>query len=186
MKYGYARVSTVGQARNGTSLEGQREELIRAGAEAVYADAYTGTTSHRPELAKLMDVLKAGDEIIVTKLDRISRSLRDGLELVDTFRGKGVAVNVLNMGKFDDTPNGKLMRSIFFAFAEFEHDMIIARTQEGLERKKASGWQPGRKRKEIEITEGNIEEQCRALGISRATYYRRRKENDHRVKDTDV
>lgn len=177
MKYGYARVSTVGQARNGTSLDGQREELLRAGAEAVYADAYTGTTSHRPELEKLMGVLKAGDEIIVTKLDRISRSLRDGLELVEAFRGKGVAVNVLNMGKFDDTPNGKLMRSIFFAFAEFEHDMIIARTQEGLERKRAKGWRPGRKRKSVEVTAGNVETQCKALGISRSTYYRRLKEN---------
>lgn len=177
MKYGYARVSTIGQALHGTSLESQKEALIKAGAEMVYADAYTGTTKHRPELEKLMSVLREGDEIIVTKLDRISRSLADGLSLVETFREKGVTVNVLNMGRFDDSPNGKLMRSIFFAFAEFEHDMILCRTQEGLARKKEAGWKPGRKKKDVKIEEGNVQEQCKALGISRATYYRRRNEN---------
>lgn len=172
MIYGYARVSTVGQMKNGTSLESQREALTKAGAKEVYADAYTGTSLKRPELEKLMEVVREGDEIIVTKLDRISRSLKDGLELIEFFTGKGVTITVMNMGRFDDSPNGKLMRSIFFAFAEFEHDMIIARTQEGLEKKRESGWKPGRPKKEI----GGTLEECRAMGISRATYYRRRKE----------
>ena len=103
MIYGYARVSTKGQAKDGNSLEAQEAELKKAGAEKIYTDAYTGTQTHRPELDKLIGVLQDGDTIVVTKLDRIARSLRQGIDLIDSLVEKGVAVNVMNMGKIDNT-----------------------------------------------------------------------------------
>ncbi len=83
MIYGYARVSTKGQAKDGNSLEAQEAELKKGGGEKIYTDAYTGTQTHRPELDKLIGVLQDGDTIVVTKLDRIARSLRQGIDLID-------------------------------------------------------------------------------------------------------
>ena len=76
-------------------------------------------------------MLQAGDKLVVTKLDRIARSASQGIELVQTLLDKGITVHVLNMGLLDNTPTGKLIRNIMLAFAEFERDMIIERTQEG-------------------------------------------------------
>ena len=84
-----------------------------------------------PELDKLLAVLQAGDKLVITKLDRIARSASQGIELVQTLLDKGITVHVLNMGLLDNTPTGKLIRNIMLAFAEFERDMIIERTQEG-------------------------------------------------------
>ena len=117
MVFGYARVSTKTQARDGNSMDGQIDALKAAGAEKIYTDAYTGTQTHRPELDKLIGVLQDGDTIVVTKLDRIARSLRQGIDLIDSLVEKGVAVNVLNMGKIDDTPTGKLIRNVMLSFA---------------------------------------------------------------------
>ena len=131
MIYGYCRVSTKGQAKDGNSLEAQEKAVKEAGATKIYADAFTGTKSHRPELDKLLEVIGNGDTLIVTKLDRIARSVTQGIELVNTLLDRGVAVHILNMGKLDTTPTGKLIRNVLFAFAEFERDMIVERTQEG-------------------------------------------------------
>lgn len=131
MIYGYARVSTKGQAKDGNSLEAQENALRSAGATQIYADAFTGTKTHRPELDKLMAVMQAGDTMVVTKLDRIARSATQGIELVQSLLDKGITVHVLNMGLMDNTPTGKLIRNIMMAFAEFERDMIVERTQEG-------------------------------------------------------
>lgn len=131
MVYGYCRVSTQMQARDGNSLEAQEQLLKENGAKKIYSDAFTGTKAHRPELDKLLTVLQAGDKLVVTKLDRIARSASQGIELVQTLLDKGVTVHVLNMGLLDNTPTGKLIRNIMLAFAEFERDMIIERTQEG-------------------------------------------------------
>ena len=131
MVYGYCRVSTQTQAKDGNSLEAQKNLLKENGAEEIYLDAFTGTKAHRPELDKLLAVLQAGDKLVVTKLDRIARSASQGIELVQTLLDKGVTVHVLNMGLLDNTPTGKLIRNIMLAFAEFERDMIIERTQEG-------------------------------------------------------
>ena len=130
MVYGYCRVSTQMQGRDGNSLEAQKKLLIENGAEKIYSDAFTGTKAHRPELDKLLAVLQAGDKLVITKLDRIARSASQGIELVQTLLDKGITVHVLNMGLLDNTPTGKLIRNIM-AFAEFERDMIIERTQEG-------------------------------------------------------
>lgn len=131
MIYGYARVSTQIQAKDGNSLEVQEKILKENGAEIIYSDTFTGTKQHRPELDKLLVELKEGDKLIVTKLDRIARSVTQGIELVNSLLDMGISVYVLNMGILDNTPTGKLIRNIMFAFAEFERDMIVERTQEG-------------------------------------------------------
>ena len=131
MNYGYARVSTKGQAKDGNSLAVQEKALRDSGAEKTYKETFTGRETDRPELDKLLKGLQAGDRLIVTKLDRIARSAVKGIELVDSLLARGITVHILNMGILDDTPTGKLIRTIFLGFAEFERDMIVERTQEG-------------------------------------------------------
>lgn len=131
MIYGYAKVSTKGQAKDGNSLEAQEIALRSAGAIEIYADAFTGTKANRPELDKLLAVMRSGDTMVVTKLDRIARSATQGIGLIQSLLDRGIVVHVLNMGLMDNTPTGKLIRNIMLAFAEFERDMIVERTQEG-------------------------------------------------------
>ena len=131
MIYGYARVSTKGQAKDGNGLDVQKAALEAAGAEEIYEEAFTGTKKDRPVLNKLLNELQQGDTLVVTKLDRIARSASQGAELVKGLLEKGVTVRILNMGILDDTPAGKLVTTVMFAFAEFERDMIVERTQEG-------------------------------------------------------
>lgn len=144
MLYGYARVSTRGQV-NGNSLEDQRQQLIAKGCQEVIEEQYTGKTTARPELDKLLDKLKAGDTLMVTKLDRFARSASEGASLIQELRDREVNVNILNMGEVSDSIHGKLMLNILLAFAEFERDMIIERTQAGkvIARTKA-GFREGR------------------------------------------
>lgn len=131
MIYGYARVSTKLQASDGNSLESQEMQLRDAGATIIYKDTFTGTKSERPELDKLKEQLIPGDKIVVTKLDRLARSTEDGLALIKDWNANNIMVHVLNMGCIDNTPTGKLILTVMLAFAEFERDMIVERTQEG-------------------------------------------------------
>lgn len=131
MIYGYARVSTKGQAHDGNSLESQIQQLKDNGAVEIFKDSFTGTKTDRPDFTRLLNKLKSGDTLIVTKLDRFARSMSQGSELVNELIANGVKVNILNIGIMDNTPSSKLIRNIFFSFAEFERDMIIERTQEG-------------------------------------------------------
>lgn len=131
MIYGYARVSTRGQAREGNSLTAQEETLRNAGAEEIYSDAFTGTKADRPQLNELLSRIQDGDTLVVCKLDRLARSVIQGIELIEGLLSKGISVVVLNMGKMDDTPTGRLIRQVMLAFAQFERDLIVTRTQEG-------------------------------------------------------
>ena len=131
MIYGYARVSTNGQARDGNSLEAQVSALEEAGAVKIFSDVFSGTKNDRPELDKLLKVLQSGDTLIIAKLDRIARSLMQGFQLIESLTDKGVIIDVLNMGVIDTSPTGKLIRNIMLSFSEFERDMIIQRTREG-------------------------------------------------------
>ena len=125
MIYGYARVSTKGQAKDGNGLDVQRAALKAAGAEEIYEEAFTGTKKDRPELNRLLEDLQSGDTLVVTKLDWIARSASQGAELVQKLLAKNVTVRILNMGVIDGTPAGKLITTVMFAFAEFERDMIV-------------------------------------------------------------
>ena len=124
MIFGYARVSTNSQARDGNSLEAQINSLKEAGAEKIFSDVFSGSKNHRPELDKLLKIIKSGDTLIITKLDRIARSVMNGIQLIESLNDKGVIINVLNMGTIDNSPTGKLIRNIMLSFAEFERDII--------------------------------------------------------------
>lgn len=181
MIYGYARVSTKGQAEKGNSLTDQEEKLRAAGAEVVFSDAFTGTKKERPELDKLLPLLQEGDTLVVTKLDRVARSIKCGAELIDELMARGVTVNILNLGKLDNTPSGKLMRNVFLAFAEFERDMIVERTTEGRSiARQNPDYKDGRPQKDIPELDKYIslyrekkmtQQECAdALGISRQVF----------------
>ena len=131
MIYGYARVSTRGQAQDGNSLESQKELLKQNGALEIFEDSFTGTKTDRPSFNKLLGKLKECDTLIVSKLDRFARSMMQGSELVNELINNGIKVNILNIGIMDNTPSSKLIRNIFFSFAAFEREMIVERTQEG-------------------------------------------------------
>ena len=124
--YGYARVSTIGQ-----DLEAQIQQLEQNGASTIYQEKFTGTKTDRPQFNELLSVLEAGDTLMVTKLDRFARSAWQGSKLVKELVERGIKVHILNIGLLDNTPASKLIKNIFLAFAEFERDMIVERTQEG-------------------------------------------------------
>ena len=183
--FGYARVSSKGQAKDGNSLEAQAKALKDAGAKEIFTDVYTGTTTDRPELEKLLSILQEGDMLIVTKLDRIARSVQQGISLIEELAARGVKVNVLNMGLMDNTPTGKLIRNVMLAFAEFERDMIMQRTREGKEvARQLPEYKEGRKPKyskeqinhALELLETNsYSKVTRLTGISKSTLIRARK-----------
>lgn len=127
--YGYARVSTKGQ-----DLEAQIQALEGEKVERIYQEKFTATRKDRPEFTKMLNELKEGDKIVVTKLDRFARSTIDALTTINFLNEKGIDLVVLNMGgeKVDtSTASGKLLFTVMSGFAEFEREMIIQRTQEG-------------------------------------------------------
>lgn len=125
-KYGYARVSTTDQ-----KLETQIDLLQQAGAEIIYQEKFTGTTTQRPQFNLLLTKLAPDDTLIITKLDRFARNTQDALKTIQQLFEQDVKVQILNMGTIDNTPTGRLIFTIFSAFAQFERDMIVTRTQEG-------------------------------------------------------
>ena len=146
MVRGYARVSTAGQEQ-GTSLADQKAVLEAEGCEAVYQDVYTGKAMNRPGFDRLRAEVRPGDTIAVTKLDRIARTETEAYELVVGWVRDGIKVRVLNMGTIEDTEIGRLILHIMLAFAEFERDMIVSRTQGGRAYKRATDpdYREGRK-----------------------------------------
>lgn len=184
MIYGYARVSTAQQ-----DYATQIDDLKRAGATKIYRDKYTGTTANRPEFDKLMDKLQNSDTLIVTKLDRLARNTRDALSIVKQMNDEGVILRVLNIGTIDNSPSGRLIFTVFSAFAEFERDLIVSRTQEGKAWAKANNpnFHDGMPRKygkeQIDFawklhTQDHMSysEISKKLGMSKATIYRRFRE----------
>lgn len=131
MIYGYARVSTAGQATSGNSLADQQKQLTNAGCQEIIVEQYTGSTTHRPAFSQLLEKLQPDDTLVVTKLDRIARNAGEGINLINDLMKKGIKVHILNIGLLDNTPTGKLIANIMLAFAQFERDMIIERTQAG-------------------------------------------------------
>lgn len=131
MIYGYGRVSIKGQAKDGNSLEAQERLLKEHGAEVIYMDSFTGTKMTRPEFDKLLEELKAGDTLVVAKLDRFARSVSQASDLITKLIDEGIRVDVCNLGILDNSSMSTLMRNILLSFAQFERDMIVERTQEG-------------------------------------------------------
>ncbi|MGD7047697.1 recombinase family protein [Rossellomorea marisflavi] len=126
MKYGYGRVSTVGQ-----DLQAQLNVMENEGCDKIYSEKFTGTKADRPQFQALLSQLKEGDTLVVTKLDRFARSTAEALGIVKDLFERGVKVHVLNMGLIENTPTGRLIFTVMSGFAEFERDLIVERTQEG-------------------------------------------------------
>ena len=182
MRYGYGRVSSIGQQKNGNSLEEQEKQLKEAGAEEVICECYTGTEINRPKLTPLLNKLKDGDTLIVTKLDRFARAT-DAAKIIEELVKRGVTVNILNFGIANNSPTGKLMLNIILSFAQYERDMIWERTQEGKAAARLKpGYREGRKPLEVPryaefaemVAAGDmtVTMACRELGISRSKWYK--------------
>lgn len=180
-RIGYGRVSTSDQRPRA-----QLDALIEAGcdSELCFIDnGVSGVKAHRPELDRMLVVLRKGDVVVITRLDRLGRSVQNLVELVDRFRKMGVELVVLTQGIDTTTPAGKMMFHMVAAIAEFEHDLISERTREGLKAARARGKLGGRKpsytanqaktaRSLRAAGEMSAEEIGRVLGVSRATVYR--------------
>lgn len=140
MIYGYARVSTDGQ-----SVDAQVKQLRAAGAEKVFRETASGAKSDRRELARALKALGDGDTLLVTRLDRLARSTRDLLNILDAVAKAGAGFRSLHDTWADTTtPHGRLMLTVLGGLAEFERELIRARTGEGRERAKARGVHMGR------------------------------------------
>lgn len=140
MIYGYARVSTDGQ-----SVTTQVAALRKHGAGQVFCEVASGAKTNRAQLHRLLGQLDAGDVLMVTRLDRLARSTRDLLNTVAAITGKGAGFRSLGDAWADTTtPHGRLMLTVLGGLAEFERDLIRARTGEGRERAKARGVKLGR------------------------------------------
>ena len=140
---GYARVSTQDQ-----HLTGQLEALKAAGAHPVYREKVSGARADRPQLAKLMAALEPGDIVVVTKLDRLGRSTRELLDLIERISKAGAAFRSLGDPLWDTSSSqGRLLSTLLAAIAEFERELIRERTGEGRKRAMANGVKFGRKPK---------------------------------------
>ena len=176
--YGYARVSTDGQ-----SLTSQDAALHAAGCAKVYAEKISGARSNRPELAKVLKRLDTGDVLIVTRLDRLARSTRDLLNILDDIAKRGAGFKSLHDAWADTTSaHGRLMVTILAGLAEFERELILARTSDGRARAKARGVRFGRpvaltphQRAEAlqRLANGEVQaDLARSYGVSQATISR--------------
>ena len=186
--YGYARVSTPGQARNGNSLKEQEERLRAAGAEKIYRDVLTGRKMDRPKLQEIKGKLQPGDTLIVTRLDRLGRSVAQASALITELLDAGVTINVLDLGILSNGSVSTLMRNVLLSFAQFERDMIVERTQEGkaIARTKP-GYREGRKPKYTKeqinhalelLKEHSYKQVERMTGISKSTLIRKKGKNN--------
>ncbi|HRM11710.1 MAG TPA: recombinase family protein [Flavobacterium sp.] len=190
MIYGYARVSTVGQ-----DLTVQKKALKNSGVDAksIYAEKYTGTTTDRPQFNALMAILKAGDTLTITKLDRLARNTREALDVIETLLDKDVTINVLNLGQIENTSIGRMIYTILLSVATLERDMIVERTQEGkaYAKKHKPNYREGRPKRKLTthylhaielLKEHTYKEVASKTKISESTLHRIKKQFDDEQK----
>ena len=131
MIFGYTRVSTKAQLEN-NSLEQQSQEILSKYENAIISkEQFTGTKIDRPILNSVLEQVKKNDMLVVTKLDRLARNTKEGIEIVEKLFDKGVSVHVLNVGLLENTTMGRFFLTTLLAVAEMERNMIIERTQNG-------------------------------------------------------
>ena len=183
MLIGYARVSTDDQ-----NLDLQHDALENAGCEKFYDDHMTGSKINRPGLDAAIDFARHGDIIVVWRLDRLSRSLKDLIEMVGKLDEKGIGLNSLHESINTSSSSGKLIFHIFGALAEFERNLIRERTHAGLQAARARGRKGGRPKKLdtekaklacklYKDKEHSINQICQLIGVSKPTLYKYLKED---------
>lgn len=178
MLIGYARISTVLQ-----NSDLQHDALQQAGCERIYTDKISGTVADRPELSKVKEILRRGDTLVVYRLDRLGRSLKNLIEWMNYLEKEGVALKSLQESIDTSTATGKLVFHVFGAMAEFERNLIKERTQAGLSAARARGRVGGRPKKLNEDKkkmavrlynekQDSIDAICETMGISKPTLYK--------------
>ena len=177
MKYGYARISTEDQ-----NAAMQHTALKRAGCKTIFTDELTGATTKRPALLRCLKKLERGDTLTVWKLDRLGRSLRDLITMLDSLRDRGVKFRSITEAIDTETPTGRVMWQMIGMMAEYEHSLISERTRAGVKAAKKRGVKFGRKRKlkphqivhaRKLIDDGQRREDVAALlNVDRTTLYR--------------
>ena len=194
MKVGYARVSTTGQ-----DYETQLNKFTAEGCEKIFFEKQSGkSTDDRTELKRALEFCREGDALIITKLDRLARSMGDLWQIVRELDSKNVGFKVLDQAGMDTTtPTGKLLFNILGSIAEFERDLINTRTEEGRNAAKAKGVQFGRKAKldtdrmeavrdDVKVGILSMEAIGEKHGISRKTVYRIAGSKQSRTADGEV
>ncbi|MBD9541734.1 recombinase family protein [Ensifer sp. ENS04] len=175
---GYARTSTIDQT---AGLEAQLRDLTTAGCVKVFQEQVSSVDTKRPELERALDYVRDGDTLVVTKLDRLARSMPNLVDITGKLKAKGVELRVLALNLDTGTPTGKLMLNLMGSIAEFERELMLERQREGIAKAKADGKYQGRaptaQRKADEVkklkAEGKTADQIVAtLGISRSSVFR--------------
>ena len=189
MKFGYARCSTLDQ-----NLDWQIDALTKEGCDRIFQEKFTGTKKDRPELLRMLDMLREGDTVIICELTRLSRSVKDLFDLVEQVEKAGANIKSLKEPWLDTTtPQGRLLFTIFSGVSQFERELIRERTMEGLASARARGRMGGRPGKDKKIVEQaltlydskaySVDEISKTTGISRATLYKyvnlRKEKIDH-------
>ncbi len=178
MKIGYCRVSTDDQ-----SLDLQKDALLKADCEKTFDDKVSGSKSKRPGLDTLLEFARPGDMLVVWRLDRLGRSMKDLIALISELEEKGIQLNSLTESIDTSTSSGKLFFHIFGAIAEFEKNLIVERTKAGLSAARARGRKGGRPKsldkakRELTVQlydakEKTVKEICSLMGISKPTLYK--------------
>lgn len=189
MKIGYARVSTKDQ-----NLSLQIDAFKKESCKVIYQEKVSSAKTDRQELRKMIDQLREGDIVVIWKLDRLGRSLRDLINIMTEIQDKGAGLKSLNDAIDTTTPHGKLTFHLFAALAEFERDIIRERTKAGLEAARARGRRGGRPKglskaakdkaiiAETLYKQGkmSVREICKHLAIARSTLYKYLKEERKR------
>lgn len=183
MKYGYARVSTTAQ-----DVQVQTEALRKEGCEVVYEEKFTGTSTDRPKFTQLLQELQEGDTLVVTKLDRLARNTKEGIEVIESLFEKGIKVHVLNVGLLENTNMGRFFLTTLLAVAEMERNLIVERTQEGKTlAKQNEDFREGRPRKHskqqvehaLKLKETHTYKEVEAMtGITKRTLIRAKNERE--------
>jgi DNA invertase Pin-like site-specific DNA recombinase len=177
MNIGYARTSTADQL---AGFESQIKELERAGCEKIFSEQVS-SVAVRPQLQSAIEFVREGDRLIVTKIDRLARSVGDLLTIIHTLERKKVAIRILNLGMDTETPTGKLMLTVLAGVAQFEREIMLERQREGVAKAKAAGKYKGRKPVSLSLQQEVIRlvssgtskvKVAKELEIGEATVYR--------------
>lgn len=179
MLIGYARTSTLDQT---AGLEAQQRDLQTAGCERIFVEQVSSVDlKERAELAKALDHLRPGDAVVVTKLDRLARSMAHLMELLQVIEQRGASLRILSMSLDTATPTGRLMLNVLGSVAQFEREIMLERQREGIAKAKAAGKYKGRaptarkqanRVKELATDGTSLSEIARKLGIGKASVHR--------------